>query len=169
MINRFTNLLRSRTARATLVSVALALALLPGVMPALAQAQRTALSGTEVKAFNFGTVSCAWDAGPWHLDQDITATGTFNFGALKSTVVWVANDRLELSSGDGRVWGKITYTADNGVTCQGTGGGKLTGYLLNAQIVAPCSDGSLLKGTLQDVSNDLIGLHSTFEGELLTP
>ncbi len=76
MITRFANLLRPRTARATLVSVALALALLPGVMPALAQAQRTPLDGTETKTF--GIPERTWSAGPWEIHADNTLLGTLH-------------------------------------------------------------------------------------------
>ena len=170
MVTKFQEWLRSRTSRAAVLSLMLALSVMLGAAPALARAQRTPLSGTEVKLFDFGTVTRAWVSGPWNHDQDITAAGTFDFGALAGTVVWVANDKIDFSTGDGRVWGKVTYTdTASGVTCTGTAEGKLTGFLLTAHIVAPCSDGSLLKGTLHDVSNDLIGLHSTFEGELLAP
>ena len=168
MINRLTHLLRPRTARATLVSVALALALLPGVMPAFARAQRIALDGTETKTF--GIPERTWTAGPWEIHADNTLPGTFDFGALKGTLVWVANDRFDFSVGNGYVWGKVAYTdTASGVVCSGTGEGKVTGFLLTAHIVTKCSDGSIMQGTLQDVYNDLIGLHSTFHGELLTP
>jgi hypothetical protein len=168
MITRFTNLVRRRTARATLVSVALALALLPGVMPALARAQSIPLDGTETK--NFGPAERVWTAGPWEFHRDATLYGVFDFGALKGTMVWVATDRFDFSTGNGRVWGKVTYTDTvSGVVCSGTGQGPVTGFFLTAHIVAKCSDGSIMKGTLQDVSNDLVGLHSTFHGELLTP
>jgi len=158
-----------RSARIALLPLVLVLALLPSAAPALAKEQRTPLAGVEHKHFDFGTVSQMWDGGPWHQDRDITATGDFDFGALAGSVIWVANDRLDVSTGDGRVWGKVTYTADSGITCAGTAQGQLTGYLLTATIVAPCSDGSLLRGTLQDVSNDLTTLTSTFHGELLGP
>jgi hypothetical protein len=71
----------------------------------------------------------------------------------------------------------VTYTdSGSGVICSGIRRGKLTNLLLTAQIVAPCSDGSLLKGTLQDIvinfapgspaPSDVI---SEFKGELLDP
>ncbi len=167
MTTRFANLVRRRTARATLVSIALALALLPGVMPALARAQRTPLDGTEIK--NFGPAERTWTAGPWDFHRDATLYGTFDFGALAGTMVWVATDRFDFSTGNGRVWGKVTYTdTASGVVCSGTGQGPVTGFFLTAHIVAKCSDGSQLKGTLQDDYNDLVGLHSTFHGELLS-
>jgi hypothetical protein len=159
-----------RVALTALLPLALVLALLASAAPALAKAQRTPLDGVEHKTFDFTTISRMWDAGPWHFDRDITTgTGDFNFGALAGTVRWVANDKIDLSTGDGRVWGTVSYTADSGITCVGTAEGKLTAFLLTAHIVAQCSDGSLLKGTLQDLSNDGITLSSTFHGELLSP
>jgi hypothetical protein len=169
MIRSLARLRWSRLAGATLLPLALALALLPSAGSALAAATRTPLNGVEQKAFTTIPVSRSWDAGPWHLDHDITVIGTFDFGALAGTVVWVANDRLDFTSGDGRIWGKATYTANSGIVCEGTAQGKLTGFLVTAKIVAPCSDGSLLKGTLQDVSNNGAILTSTFTGELLSP
>ena len=45
----------------------------------------------------------------------------------------------------------VTYTDSAiGITCSGVREGKLTNYLITAKIVARCSDGSLLQGTLQD-------------------
>jgi hypothetical protein len=158
-----------RAALAALLPLALVLALLASTAPALAKARRTPLDGVEHKAFDFSTVSRMWDAGPWHFDRDITATGDFDFGGLAGTVIWVANDKFDVSTGDGRVWGTVRYTTDTGVTCAGDEEGKLTAFQLTAHIVAQCSDGSQLQGTLQDISNDLTTLTSTFHGELLRP
>jgi hypothetical protein len=142
--------------------------LLSMATPASAQVQRTVLIGTEVKAFGAG--GRTWDAGPWLLEQDITSPGTFDFGALAGTETWVVNSRFDFSTGVGRVWGKATYTdTTSGVTCSGKVEGKVTDFLLTATIVAPCSDGSLLRGTIQDTSNNLVTLTSTFHGELLSP
>jgi len=168
MITRLTNLLRPRTARATLVSVALALALLPGAMPALAQAQRTVLDGTEQKFF--GTPESTTHAGPWEIHRNQTLLGTFNFGALAGTLVWFATDQIDFSTGDGRVRGKVSYTdTATGVICTGTSEGKITAFFLTANIVATCSDGSLMRGTLQDTGNNGVVIDSTFTGELLSP
>ena len=170
MITRLTHLVWSRAAGAALLPIALALALLPSAVPALAQAQRTHLAGTEIKFFGSGAAGRSWDPGPWHQDRLIDPTiGNFDYGALAGTMVWMANDRLDFSTTDGRVWAKVTYTATSGIVCSGTAGGKLTGFLLNAQLVAQCSDGSLLRGTVQDVSNNGVTIMSTFEGELLSP
>ncbi|MEP7358720.1 MAG: hypothetical protein ABI847_15845 [Anaerolineales bacterium] len=167
MVTSFQKWLRSRTARAAVLPVVLAVSVMLGTTPAFARAERTVLAGTETK--NFGPAQRVWSAGPWDFHRDATLYGTFDFGALKGTLVWVATDRFDFSTGNGRVWGKVSYTdTASGVVCSGTGQGPVTGFLLTAQIVAKCSDGSQLKGTLQDVSNDLVGLHSTFHGELLS-
>ncbi len=168
MVTFFQKWLRSRSSRAAILSIVLALLVVLGATPALARAHRTVLDGTETK--NFGPAQRVWTAGPWDFHRDATLVGTFDFGALKGTMVWVATDRFDFSTGNGRVWGKVTYTdTASGVVCAGTGQGPVTGFFLTAHIVAKCSDGSIMKGTLQDVSNDLVGLHSTFHGELLTP
>jgi hypothetical protein len=71
----------------------------------------------------------------------------------------------------------VTYTdSATGITCTGIRQGQLTNFLLTAKIVARCSDGSLLRGTLQDVElifppgspapSEVI---SHFDGELLSP
>jgi hypothetical protein len=169
MITRFTHRLWRRVARAALLPVALGLALLPSVTPAHAQAQRTALAGVETETFNYDTVSRLWGAGPWAIGQNLTLSGTFDYGVLHGTVTDVVSTRLTFPSGDGQVWGTRTYTASNGVVCSGQASGKTTGFLLSEHIVAPCSDGSLLQGTLQTVSNDFDVVVSTFQGELLSP
>jgi hypothetical protein len=169
MITRLTHLLWSRAARAALLPIAVALALLPSVAPAHAQAQRTPLSGTETETFDYDTVSRLWGAGPWLMGRNLTLLGTFDYGALHGTVYDEVSTRLDFATGDGFVWGTETYTASNGVVCSGHVSGKTTGFFLTAQIVAPCSDGSLLTGTRQDVSNDFNEVDSTFQGELLTP
>jgi hypothetical protein len=168
MITRLTHLLWSRSTRAALLPIALTLALLPSAAPALAQAQRTPLAGVENEVFDFSTVSRLKGAGPWLLAQDLTLSGTFNYGALAGTVMEVDNVRND-PTGDGQVWGTVTYTATSGLVCSGNFSGKITGFFLTAQIVAPCSDGSLLQGTLQTVSNDFVVVTSTFQGELLSP
>ena len=168
MITRLTHLLWSRAARAALLPIAVALALLPSAAPALAQAQRTPLAGVEIEAFDFSTVSRLKGAGPWLFGRDLTLSGTFDYGALAGTVIDVDNVRND-PTGAGQVWGTRTYTATSGLVCSGHFSGKITGFFLNAQIVAPCSDGSLLQGTLQTVSNDFVVLTNTFQGELLSP
>ena len=140
-----------------------------GAMPAFAEGHGTALDGTEAKSFSVpSTITRTWTEGPFTLHEGATLTGVFDFGALKGTVIDVVNDKIDFSTGNGRVWGKVNYTVTaTGVTCKGWIDGKLTAFLLTAHIVARCSDGRLLLGTYQDVSNNLAVLTSTFHGELL--
>jgi hypothetical protein len=168
MVTSFQEWLRSRTLRTAVLPVVLALSVMLGTTPAFAQAQRTVLAGTEHKYF--GIPERTWSAGPWEIHANQTLPGTFDFGALKGSLVWVANDQIDFSTGNGHVWGKVSYTdTASGVTCSGTVDGKITAFFLNANIVAPCSDGSLMRGTLQDTSNNGIEINSTFNGELLSP
>jgi hypothetical protein len=172
MITRLTHLLWSRAAGAALLPLAVVLALLPSAAPAHAQAQRIPLAGTDTETFDFSTISRTWAAGPFTLDRDNSISGTFNFGALAGTVTAVFNDRFDGSTGDGHVWGTWTYTATSGLVCSGQGNGKTRGFFLTAQIVAPCSDGSLLRGTEQTVSfnfDEVVSTVQTFQGELLIP
>jgi hypothetical protein len=168
MVTSFQKWLRSRTSRAAVLPVVLALSVMFGATPALARAQRTVLDGTEHKYF--GIPEHTWTAGPWEIHANQTLLGDFDFGALKGTLVWVANDQIDFSTGNGHVWGKVSYTdTASGVICAGTVEGKITAFLLTAKIVAPCSDGSQMMGTLQDTSNNGVEIFSTFHGELLSP
>jgi hypothetical protein len=143
--------------------------------PALAQAQRTDVAGTEHMFFGIpGSVSVS---GKLVQLRDIPLTGTFDFGILQGDETQLVNARLDPVTGNGIVWGTVTYTdSATGITCTGVREGKLTNYLITAKINARCSDGSLLQGTLQDTSvifppgspipNEV---HSEFRGELLSP
>ncbi|HEX5943385.1 MAG TPA: hypothetical protein VFY66_13975 [Anaerolineales bacterium] len=152
-----------------------ALALLLMITPVLAKAERTTLSGTEHMFFGApGSVSAS---DGWIQLRDVPLTGTFDFGALQGTETQLVNAKLDPVTGNGIVWGVVTYT-DNatGVTCTGVREGKLTNYLITARIVARCSDGSLLQGTLQDTSvifppgSPVPGeVYSDFKGELFSP
>ena len=167
MVTSFQKWFQSRTSRAAVLPVVLALSVMLGATPAFAKAQRTVLDGTEHKYF--GVPQRTWTAGPWEIHADQTLLGDFDFGALKGTLVWVSTDQFDFSTGNGHVWGKMTYTdTASGLVCSGAGEGQITAYFLTANIVAPCSDGSLMTGTLQDTSNNGVEIHSTFHGELLS-
>jgi hypothetical protein len=159
----------------TFVFTIIVLALLLTTIPALAKAQSTALAGTEHIFFGApGNVSVS---GGWVQLRDVPLTGTFDFGALQGTETQLVNAKLDPTTGNGIVWGTVTYTdSASGTTCSGVREGKLTNYLITAKITAPCSDGSLLQGTLQDTSVIFppgspvpSEVYSDFNGELLSP
>jgi hypothetical protein len=158
------------------ICIVLVLTLLLSVTTALAKAERTAIEGTE-DIFIAGVPDRVWEADGWVQQREIPFTGTFDFGELKGTETQLVNAKLNPATGEGHVWGTVTYTDDaTGIICTGIRQGKLTNFLLTAKIVARCSDGSLLRGTLQDVElifppgspapSEVI---SHFEGELLRP
>lgn len=127
------------------------LALLLTATTVFAKAERIVLSGTE-HMFIAGAPARVWEADGWIHQRGVPLTGTFDFGAMKGTEIQLANARFDPLTGKGRVWGTVTYTdAATGITCSGIREGKLTNFLLTATVVAHCSDGSLLQGTLQDI------------------
>ena len=156
------------------IVIVLALALLISVSTALAKAERTDLSGVE--HMFFGAPGRVWLADGLVQQRDIPLTGTFDFGALKGTETQLANATLDPGTGNGHVWGTVTYTDDaTGITCSGVREGKITNFLITAKIVAHCSDGSLLQGTLQDTqiivppgSPVPTEVYSDFSGERLS-
>lgn len=156
--------------------IVLMLVLLLTVTTVLAKAERTVLDGEE-DIFGAGAPGRMWEADGWLQQRDVPFTGTFDFGSMKGTESQLVNARLNPVTGEGRVWGTVTYTdSATGITCSGIREGTLTNFLLTAKIVARCSDGSLLRGTLQDVElifppgspapSEVI---SHFSGELLSP
>ena len=157
------------------VSTLIVLSLLLNTIPAFAKAQWRTLTGTEHMFFGApGSVSIS---GGWVQLRDVPLTGTFNFGALQGTETQLVNAKLDPATGNGIVWGTVTYTdSATGIICSGVREGKLTNYLITAKINAKCSDGSLLRGTLQDTSvifppgSPIPGeVYSEFNGELLSP
>ncbi len=157
------------------ICIVLALASLLGATTVLAKPERTSLSGTEHMFFGApGSVSAS---GEWVQLSDVPLTGTFDFGALQGTETQLVNARLDPVTGNGIVWGVVTYTdSATGITCSGIRRGKLTNYLITAKITAKCSDGSLLTGALQDTSvvfppgSAVPGeVYSEFNGELRGP
>lgn len=157
-----------------LIVVLLALPL--AVTTAFARAERISLEGTE-DVFIAGAPGRAWEANRWVQLRDVPFAGTFNFGTMSGTGTQLVNARLNPATGEGRVWGTVTYTdSSTGVTCTGILEARLTNLLRTAEVVAPCSDGSLLKGTIQDTElifppgspapSEVI---SEFNGELLSP
>jgi hypothetical protein len=155
--------------------IALALSSMLVTSAAIAKAQRTALAGTE--HMFFGAPGSVQVSGGWVQLRDVPLTGTFDFGALQGPETQLVNAKLDPITGDGIVWGTVTYTdSATGITCSGVREGKLSKYLITAKIIARCSDGSLLQGTLQDTSvifppgSPVPGeVYSSFNGELLDP
>ena len=125
----------------------------------------------------FGAPGSVFSANGWVHLRDIPLTGTFDFGSLQGTETQLVNAKLDPATGDGIVWGTVTYTDSvSGMTCSGVREGKLSNYLITAKVIARCSDGSLLQGTLQDTSvifppgSPVPGeVYSDFNGELLSP
>jgi hypothetical protein len=158
------------------VCIVLALALLLSVTVALAKAGRMALEGEEHIAIA-GAPRSVQEADEWLQLRDIPFEGIFDFGTMSGTETQLLNAKINPATGEGHVWGIVTYTDNvSGVTCSGLREGKLTNFYITAKIVAPCSDGSLLRGTLQDIEltfppgspapSEVI---SYFDGELLSP
>ena len=152
-----------------------ALAVLLIITPVLAKAERTTLSGTE--HMFFGAPGSVSTSDGWVQLRNIPLTGTFDFGTLQGTETQLVNAKLDPVTGNGIVWGEVTYIdSATGITCSGVREGKLTNYFITAKIVAQCSDGSLIHGTLQDTSvifppgSPVPGeVYSDFGGELLSP
>lgn len=160
----------------TTVSILVVLALLLTVTTALAKAGQTALEGEEHIAIA-GAPGSVQEADGWIQLRDVPFAGTFDFGTMSGTETQLVNAKVNPATGEGHVWGVVTYTdSATGVTCSGLREGNLTDFYITAKIVAQCSDGSLLKGTLQDIElifppgapapSEVI---SQFEGELLNP
>jgi len=157
------------------IFIALALALLLNATTVAAKAERTVLVGTE--HMYFGMPGRVWLANGMVQQRDVPLTGTFDFGRLKGTETQLGNATLDPVTGNGHVWGAVTYIdSAAGITCSGTRQGKIINFLISAEIVARCSDGSLLKGTLKDVSIVVppgspvpTEVYSDFNGELLVP
>ena len=159
----------------TIASMSIVLALLLTTTTVFAKAERTVISGTE--HMFFGPPGSASPSGGWVQLRDVPLTGTFDFDALQGSETQLVNAKLDPVTGNGIVWGTVTYTdSATGMTCSGVRVGKLTNYLITAKINARCSDGSLLQGTLQDTSvlfppgSPVPGeVYSEFHGELLRP
>jgi hypothetical protein len=140
---------------------------------ALAKAERISLAGTEHVFFE--GADRVWLANGWVQQRDVALSGTFDFGTLKGTVTQLVNAKLNPVTGAGHVWGIVTYTdTATGITCSGVRDGQLTNFLITAKIVATCSDGSVIQGTLQDTlvnfppgSPAPSDVYSDFNGELL--
>jgi hypothetical protein len=152
------------------------LAVLSGTVPALAQAQGTVLAGTDQRFF--GTPTRVWVADGLTQVRDLPQTGTFTFSGAGVSLTGAENDLVNSTldaSGNGHTWGRVTYAdPTSGVTCSGTIQGEITSGLGLLSVVAHCSNGSLLEGTLHDTQIYPPGqvpptwVKSTFTGVLLS-
>src|SRR5438105_3694193 len=163
--------------RAAAGTLALALALLPGAVPALARAQQVVVAGTDDRFF--GVPASVVVADGWTQIRGLPLSGTFAFSGAAVTLAGSETQLVDAkvdANGDGRSWGHVTYTdAATGVTCTGIIQGLLIRGLITATVVAPCSDGGLLKGTLHDTLTlpphqaPPREVRSNFNGTLLIP
>jgi hypothetical protein len=182
---RLTNLLGCATAvlkgrsalalsRAVVVTTALTLTLLPRAAPVLAGEPWIDLAGTEQSTFS-GPAAQQWTSGQWTQIRDQPLTGTFAFSGDGVTLTGPEtrhdNAKIDFATGDGYLWGTVTYTdLATGMTCSGERGGKLTHFHLTGTVIARCSNGALLRGNLQDTVAVPGGVvESDFHGVLLSP
>ncbi|MGI8914973.1 MAG: hypothetical protein ACR2JY_14515 [Chloroflexota bacterium] len=166
---------RPRAPRVAALTLALALAILPGAV--LAQAQRTVLTGTDQRFF--GAPARVWVADGLTQVRGIPQTGTFAFSGAGVTLAGTENDLVNGTldaGGNGHAWGMVSFTdTASGVTCSGISQGEITHGLAVNSVVAHCSDGAVLKGTLRDTEAYPAGqapptwVKSTFTGVLLSP
>jgi hypothetical protein len=161
----------------TTLAVGLVLTMLPLDGPALARAERVTLSGTV--SLRFGPPERAWVADGWEHFRGFPSTGAFAFSgagvALAGTAERLDNLKHD-AAGNGELSGVATFRdAATGLTCAGRSQGKLTRFLLVGSVVARCSDGALLTGTIRDTgvitdsAGQVIGVTQVFSGVLLTP
>ncbi|MBV9357132.1 MAG: hypothetical protein JO023_16595, partial [Chloroflexi bacterium] len=146
-------------------------------VPALAQAQKTVLTGSDQRFF--GTPARVWVADGLTQVRDLPQTGTFSFSGPGVSLAGAENDLVNSAldaGGNGHTWGRVTYTdPTSGVTCSGIIQGKITSGLGLIKVVAHCSNGSLLEGSLQDTQIYPPGqipptwVKSNFTGVLLSP
>jgi len=149
----------------------------PRAAPALARAQRTDLTGTDQRFF--GAPARVWVADGLTQIRDLPQTGTFAFSGAGVTLAGAENDLVNGTldaSGNGHAWGTVSFTdAATGLTCSGISQGKITNALGTINVVAHCSNGAQLKGTLQDTETYPPGqappvwVKSDFTGVLLSP
>jgi hypothetical protein len=160
-----------------ILAIGLALALLPLAGSAVARAERVAVSGES--RLVFGTPARVWVADGWTHFRGFPLTGSFAYRGDGVTLAGTF-ERLDNATfnaaGQGRVWGVATFRdAATGVTCTGPSPGSLTQMLFAGTVVARCSDGALLTGTIRDTgpltdgAGQVIGVVEVFRGVLLTP
>ena len=140
----------------------------------------TPISGEETIYFAAGTDYREWSSGRWLHEKYARGTGTFAFigdGVSLSGTVSRRDIVKADADGNGRVQGVITYTyVDKGteVTCQGPSKGVLTEWEIAGSVLAHCSDGSTLHGSIQGTGvamdgNTVVGIVDAFSGTLASP
>jgi hypothetical protein len=160
--------------RTLVLTTALGLALASTAIPTLAKTERIHLAGTEQNFFS-GPPAQQWTSGRWTQLRGVPLTGSFTFrGAgitLAGSETQVTNAKLDFATGEGNVWGVVTYTdTATGLTCTGQRIGKLTHFLMTGTVDTRCSNSAHLRGSLHDtfaIPGDHV--NSNFLGELLSP
>ena len=160
-----------------LVVAAMMMASAAFAAPSLAGAQHIALTGEEIRYF--GPAGDVFFANGWVQVRDQQINGNFSLNGdgitLMGTDAQLSNAKIDATN-NGYASGKATYTMSaTGVTCTGPIHGKIIDALGTLAVVAPCSDGSLLMGTWQDVevyppnTAPPQWVRSEFNGVLLAP
>ncbi len=145
---------------------------------AYARARETPLSG-DMQSVVSGPPAGVQQVGKWRMFTGAPLSGTFAFSgngvSLAGTLTRLVNVRIDAEL-NGTLMGTISYVdTQTGVTCTGFHHGKLINNFLTGTVVASCSDGTLLRGTLQDteITYDNQGILSSvtthFTGTLLNP
>jgi hypothetical protein len=148
--------------------------------PTLGRVQRAVVTGTEERFFHPDPQTTrVWVNGGLTQIRDLGLTGTSTFSGAGVTLtgpeIQLTNARLD-DTANGYTWGVVTYKdTATGLTCTGSVRGNITNGLGSLEVVAPCSDGALLKGNLRDISTDPPGkappdsVKSSFSGVLYGP
>ncbi|MFN8475833.1 MAG: hypothetical protein U0822_26880 [Anaerolineae bacterium] len=146
-------------------------------VPANEKVGQIALTGSEKRYF--GVPARVWAADGLTQIRDLPLTGTFTFSGPGITLAGAESAMTSATLGDGGngiTWGTATYTdTASGLTCSGPTFGKIINALGHLTLVAKCSDGSLLKGSLTDVETYPVGaapptwVRSEFNGVLSRP
>lgn len=141
-----------------------------------ARAVRTAVSGDQSATVSVANATFQ-SAGRWTIITNGQLTGNFQFTGegvtLAGPFTRVVNVKIDAGN-NGILWGTVRYVdTRTGVTCSGFNHGTLTNNFLTGKLVAACSDGSLLQGTLQDTNltydnqGHLIAVATHFDGTFL--
>ncbi|MFN8499024.1 MAG: hypothetical protein U0641_14335 [Anaerolineae bacterium] len=143
-------------------------------VPASEKLGQIALTGADKRYF--GVPARVWVADGLTQIRDLGQTGTFAFSGPGITLAGPETTMTNATLGDdgnGFTWGTATYTDEaSGLTCSGPFFGKITNALAHLTVVAKCSDGALLKGSVQDVESYPAGVapptwvRSEFKGVL---